>query len=224
MLFPKEGLQFLASLEDNNNGDWFTHNKSAYELHVKAPAKAISAALTEALSEMLNSPVDAKTFRINRDVRFSKDKTPYNCHIRLAFWDTASCTKKAMGGPAFYLSIESSQLVIGAGCMAMPPTMLDTYRRKINICGSEVSALMENLEKQGARFDAPALKSVPMGYDKSHANALLLRRKGITCWFDHALSGSEDILAETCLASFKAAMPIHDFVRSLEKADLKSSP
>jgi len=215
MIFPSDGRDFLRNLNVNNSRDWFQANKTAYEHHVKQPAANLSAAITEGLTELLGTEVDSKTFRIHRDVRFSKDKTPYNPYVRIGLWETDSGIQKAMSGPAFYLSIEPEQLTVGAGCMAMPAEMLEAYRHRVSTGGGELAVLMAELQNTGAHFDPPALKRVPRGYDKDHPNRELLKRKGLTCWHDKALSPNEPITAETCIKHFKAALPIYHFVKSL---------
>jgi len=74
MQFPFEGIKFLQDLEKNNRRDWFAKNKGTYHTQVQEPSAALRVALVEALSGLVGSPIEAKTFRLNRDLRFSKDK------------------------------------------------------------------------------------------------------------------------------------------------------
>ena len=83
--FPKETLSFLKDLKTNNNGDWFTKHKTDYEQTIKKPAEEFCPLMTEALSDLTGLPHKAKIFRIYRDVRFSKDKAPYNDHLHISF-------------------------------------------------------------------------------------------------------------------------------------------
>ena len=75
--FPKETLSFLKNLKTNNNRDWFTKHKTDYEQTIKKPAEEFCPLMTEALSDLTGLPHKAKIFRIYRDVRFSKNKAPY---------------------------------------------------------------------------------------------------------------------------------------------------
>lgn len=81
--FTTETLEFLEQLKHNNNRDWFQQNKSVYDTSVKNPAKAFAIAMEGELERLCGEPHKAKIFRINRDIRFSKDKTPYNSHIHI---------------------------------------------------------------------------------------------------------------------------------------------
>jgi len=215
MIFPSDGRDFLRNLNVNNSRDWFQAHKTVYEHHVKQPAANLCSAITEGLAELLGAEIDSKTFRIHRDVRFSKDKTPYAPYVRIGLWESGAGIQKPMSGPAFYLSIEPEQLIVGAGCMAMPTEILEAYRHRVSTDGGDLAGLMAELQNTGARFDPPALKRVPRGYIKDHPNGELLKRKGITCWHDNALSPDEPITAETCIMHFKAALPIYHFVESL---------
>ena len=82
--FTKDFIGFFSDLENNNNRDWFHENKKRYETSVKGPFESLVSALISELSkvypEMTITPKDA-IFRINRDIRFSKDKSPYKTHM-----------------------------------------------------------------------------------------------------------------------------------------------
>ena len=86
--FPKEGLQFLRSLKRNNNRDWFQSHKGIYEAHVKKPIEDLVAAIAvefeQFAPEMVASP-KVSVYRIYRDTRFSKDKSPYKTHAAAVF-------------------------------------------------------------------------------------------------------------------------------------------
>src|SRR5262245_45663853 len=86
--FPEEGLKFLRSLKRNNNRDWFQTHKSNYEEFVKKPMEELVLALASDFSkiapEIVATP-KASIFRIYRDTRFSKDKSPYKTHVAASF-------------------------------------------------------------------------------------------------------------------------------------------
>lgn len=214
MQFPKEGVQFLSDLKANNNREWFNEHKSDFEKHVKAPSSHFADALSELLAELAGGPIEHKIFRIYRDVRFSKDKTPYNTHVRIGFWQPCVGTQKPLSGPAFYLSIEADALYAGAGCMAMPPEMLIRYRDHVATSGDKLAETKQALEKDGMRFDPPALKRVPSGFDKDHPHVDLLRYKGISAWRDTDLGEPSAVDAEDCMSAFESAFPIYEFVRT----------
>lgn len=215
MNFPAEGFQFLRDLSANNNRDWFQANKQIFQTTVQRPVEDVSALLANLLSELLNTEVNHKIFRIYRDVRFSKDKTPYNTHMRVGFWAAKSKTTKPMAGPGFYLSFEPHCVHQGAGCIQMPPDMLTAYRQTVSMNGDTVSNLVQSLQDNAARFDPPALKRVPAGYDKNHLHEALLRRKGLTGWHDRDITEPEAINTESLLENFKMLLPVYHFMESL---------
>ena len=78
--FP-DTMAFLADLAANNDRTWFAANKACYERDYRQPAEAFVAELRPRLEALVGGPVIAKVFRIHRDVRFAKDKTPYKAHL-----------------------------------------------------------------------------------------------------------------------------------------------
>ncbi|MEM8536231.1 MAG: DUF2461 family protein [Pseudomonadota bacterium] len=78
-----EARTFLRTLSANNNRAWWQDNKATYDTALKAPAQALLADLSAPLAKIADAPVKSKLFRPHRDVRFSKDKTPYNTHLHM---------------------------------------------------------------------------------------------------------------------------------------------
>src|SRR3954466_10447691 len=113
--FPKEGLKFLQSLKRHNNREWFQRHKSIYEQHVKQPIFDLITALGQDFQqfapEMAASP-KVSAYRIYRDTRFSKDKSPYKTHVAAVFPHSA-LGKHA--GAGFYVHIAPSEVFIGGG-------------------------------------------------------------------------------------------------------------
>src|SRR5438876_8210086 len=129
--FPKEGLRFLPSLKRNNNREWFQEHKGIYEEHVKRPMTDLISALAEDFQEfapeMVASP-KVSAYRIYRDTRFSKDKSPYKTHVAAVF-PRSGLTKHE--GAGFYLHIDPAELLIGGGLYMPLPEDLNSVRRYI---------------------------------------------------------------------------------------------
>ena len=178
-MFTTNTIEFLTELAANNDRAWFTDHKKRYQSYVKTPADNFRQALAEQLSLKYQQNIDSKLFRINRDVRFSKDKTPYNAHIRMAF-----SVGKA-DAPAWMISIEPDSLVLGYGIFTFSAKQLNQWRETVS---GEQGVLLNSLLQQGElsnlRCADPELKRVPAPYPKDHAQEALLRRKGIVLWFD----------------------------------------
>jgi uncharacterized protein (TIGR02453 family) len=160
-----EALAFFDGLELDNSKAYWEANKERYLSAVRAPMDALLAELSPEFG-----PV--KVFRPYRDVRFSKDKTPYKTNLA------------AMVGEG-YISFSAAGLGAGTGMYHMAPDQLDRYRRAVDdeATGGDVAALVAKLRKAG--FDVIAhgvLKTAPKGYARDHPRIDLLRSKGLTVW------------------------------------------
>jgi len=192
--FLPETARFLKDLSENNSKDWFEAHRADYQAFVKKPADAFRPALSEALEELSGHALKSKQFRINRDLRFSKDKTPYNTHIRMAFWPAGAAFEgKGAQPPSFFLSIEADHIRFGTGCMAFSKPALGAYLQTLETgAGNQITDLLTGLEAQGFDISGPDLAKVPRGFPKDHVFADLARHKGLAVW--KTLSGSNTVL------------------------------
>src|SRR5205814_2689842 len=130
--FPKESLQFLRSLKRNNNRGWFQKHKSIYEQHIKQPMTDLIDALAAEFQlfapEMLASP-KVSAYRIYRDTRFSKDKSPYKTHVAAVF-PRAGLDKHA--GAGLYLHVAPTEAFIGGGLYMPSPEELNAVRHQLD--------------------------------------------------------------------------------------------
>lgn len=209
--FPPEALDFLSALKANNDRDWFAQNKDVYERAVKAPAEEFCSVITPRLEKLTGMRHRARIFRIHRDVRFSRDKTPYNAHLHIAFMAQADGPLE----PGWFFGLEPQRLVVGTGVFELTATALDAFRARVaGADGDALSGLMTRLERDGVRFGEPELKRVPQPYAADHGNADLLRRKSLTCWLDDDAPGRacRAGFAEDCLRSFTRLKPVFDWL------------
>ena len=191
---------FLRQLHANNNRDWFQDHKKDYEAAIKNPGNAIGETLGVRLAQLTGREATHKLFRINRDVRFSKDKTPYNTHLHL-LWSDGS-------GPGFFFGISLEYVSAGCGVMGLQKERLDAYRALIDQEGKALAAGIDDLKNKGFRLDEPELKRVPAPYAKDHDSADLLRRKSLAVWND---LDAETVSVEHVFQSFETLMPIYRF-------------
>lgn len=123
-------IRFFKGLEKNNNKEWFHQNKEAYENDVKKPFLALLESLIPKLSKLEPAispdPKDA-LFRINKDIRFSKDKTPYHTLLKAGFSPGGKKSKL----PGYYLGISSEKIHIGGGLFNVPAASLKACRTLI---------------------------------------------------------------------------------------------
>ena len=134
--FFKETLYFFNGLKENNNKPWFDQNREVYEDFVLGPAKSFVLGMGERLKE-LSSTINAdprtnkSLFRINRDIRFSKDKSPYKTHMGLVFWDGGL---PRMECSVFYFHLEADYIMLGAGIYKFTKPQLVEYRNSCSPC------------------------------------------------------------------------------------------
>lgn len=179
-MFSKKTLKFLRDLEKNNNRDWFEANKSDYEAQVREPALAYIEAMAPHLGKIsphfIASPkkVGGSLMRVYRDIRFSKDKTPYKTNIGIQFRHTAG---KDVHAPGFYLHIESKEVFVGAGIWHPDSATLNNMRMQIDERQQAWKKLSKQLAAKDFELHGSALKKAPRGYDPEHPLIDDLRRK-----------------------------------------------
>ncbi len=183
--YSKKSIQFLTDLDVNNNREWFNENKEVYEEHVKYPTLECVEAMVGELSLMSGCQLLGKVFRLHRDVRFSKDKRPYNAWIHLSFFPFTEDGKPTPGHRGYYLGLEPGSLTIGAGFFELPKQKLATFRHAVakTDFGPHLAQELEQLRaKKHITVDAPDLKRVPQGFDSEHPLGYLLKHKQVLAW------------------------------------------
>ncbi len=212
--FSKDAVKFLQDLRDNNSRDWFNANKTIYETALKSPAAAFCEIMTGELETLTGIAHDAKVYRIHRDIRFSKDKTPYNSHLHISFVPRSG----PEAPPHWFFGLQADSLALGTGQFAFAKGALDTYRERVaGGDGEKLAKILAGLERKGVRLSEPDLKRVPAPFEKDHANGELLRRKGLAAWIDFpdpAAATAPD-LVNTCMTSFRSIKPLHDWLMTL---------
>jgi uncharacterized protein (TIGR02453 family) len=130
-MLTKKSLDFLKELSKNNNREWFHANKKRYEADLKLPFEEFISDLIEAYKtidpEIKIAPKEA-VFRIYRDTRFSKDKTPYKTHVGALI---SRYGRKGKDYPGHYIHIESGRLMLGGGAYFLERGALQTVREHI---------------------------------------------------------------------------------------------
>jgi uncharacterized protein (TIGR02453 family) len=163
--WPAEALEFYEGLAaDNSKSYWLAH-KDVYESCVLAPMR-------ELVAEVEPEQGESKIFRPYRDVRFSKDKSPYKTEIAAVFGDS-------------YVRLSADGLGAGRGMHEMAADQLDRYRSAVaaEATGAALAQVVAVLRKRdiGAQGHQE-LKRVPSGYPADHPRADLLRQKGLYAW------------------------------------------
>ena len=211
---PPEAMRFLEDLSANNNRDWFQENKARYDELVKGPALVLADILAADLTRATGRAQKSKLFRVHRDVRFSKDKTPYNTHIHMAFSDAAG----AANAPMWFFGLDPKGFTLGVGVFAFDKPGLETFRAYVDSdAGENLSRVISELQGQGVRVAERALKRVPAPFDRDHQRGALLRRKGLAGWidFDDRDAGLGGGAAKRCGAAYARLMPLYRAIRDV---------
>ncbi|PSL21821.1 TIGR02453 family protein [Shimia abyssi] len=198
---------FLRELSQNNTRDWFLANKNSYDTQLKAPALALLDILAATLETDTGQVPSTKLFRPHRDVRFSKDKTPYHTHLHM-LWSTPPT--------GWFLGISADYVTVGAGVMGFDKSALTSWRAAVDHSGETISQTLTALTEIGARLSDPELKRVPAPYAKEHPHADLLRRKSMTAWFDLSETDiQKGGLITRIKTAFSELSPLESALRSL---------
>lgn len=177
--FRPEAIQFLADLAANNERTWFQPRKADYERLLKEPLEALCAALAgefEARGIPLRADPARSPFRIYRDVRFSKDKSPYKTNVGASFpW--AGGGDDSAGG---YFHLAPGEVFVGGGMWHPEPGKLNAFRRVVDTDPGRVHAVIDAPAFVDAfgRVSGETLTRVPKGYGADHPEAQLLKLKG----------------------------------------------
>ena len=170
--------------------------------------------MTGALRELTGDLHKSRIFRIHRDIRFSKDKTPYAPRIHLAFKSETD----AIQPPMWFFGLSPEKLALGCGVFQYEKGALDAFRRAMaGEDGAELIALSDRLRAEGLRVSDPALKRVPPAYGGDHPNGEALRRKGFSAWIDIADPGfaTQPDLVRRTVHEFERLMPVFTLLSGL---------
>lgn len=163
--WPEEALDFYDGLEADNSKTYWLAHKHIYDSCVLQP-------MTELLDELGPEHGEGKIFRPYRDVRFSKDKSPYKTAIGAVVGDG-------------YIQLSANGLAVGSGMYHMSPDQLDRYRRAVTAdhTGTDLEEVIDGVRRH--KIDVHGhemLKSAPRGYPADHPRIELLRCKGLVAW------------------------------------------
>jgi uncharacterized protein (TIGR02453 family) len=160
--FPREAFTFWTKLGKNNNREWFQANKDVYERACRQPLQAL-------VDELKPLHGGGKITRINRDMRFARDKSPYKDYI-------------AAGVGNSYISLSKKGVWVGTGMYKPEPPMLARFRAAVadDESGAALAQLVRGLRRKGYDVSThDTVASAPKGYDAGHPRIELLRMKDI---------------------------------------------
>lgn len=215
--FADTRATFFDALALHNDKGWFEEHKAEYQQGWLEPMQALLAEVRERLARTYPGDQIArpKVFRLQRDLRFSKDKTPYKTHIGgLLLLSAPAGARSPVEAPAaLYFHVSPTEVFAAAGLYGMDPGTLALHRKALidPKRGRELDRILAPLRRRGMGIEArESLKKVPPGLDPEHPRAELLRMKGliaVTPELPRKLL-AKPALAETLAEEAKAMAPL----------------
>ena len=193
--FLPEAIQFLADLAVNNERTWFQPRKRDYEQLLKEPLEALCVALAERFGDRgipLRADPARSPFRIYRDVRFSKDKSPYKTNVGASFPWVGEGDRSAGG----YFHIAPGEVFVGGGIWHPEPGKVAAFRHLVDHDPARLHAVIDDPDFVQAfgGISGDKLTRVPKGYRAEHPEAELLKLKGFV--FGRSLSDADAASAD----------------------------
>lgn len=220
--FPDGTFQFLAEIASNNEKGWFDAHRADYQRYYVEPALALVTDLGPRLQSISSSihwepKIGGPLSRINRDIRFSPDKTPYKTHLDLWFW---TGERRGWDSPGLFFRMFCDGLMLGAGMHQFGKPLLEAYRQAVvdPVAGSELSAVVRQVGALGPyETGGASRKSVPRGYDPGHERADLLRHEGLWAGLEVPIpeEAHPEAFIDYCFGHFRALWPLNAWLLGL---------
>ena len=215
-MLTKSTFEFLELLTKNNNRDWFTENKKQFETE----SKLVKAFFTEVFTDLekMDSIEKMQMHRIYRDIRFSKNKTPYKINFSVSFDRTKPMLRGGM-----YLHIENDASFVGGGFWEPNNEDLLRIRKELELDASDLRAIIadKTFVSYFKILEGEELKTAPKNFDKTHPNIDLIRKKQFVVRrkFTNKEVLSSDFTAEV-VKTFAAMRPLFNYMSEVLTTDL----
>lgn len=216
--FVPETLTFLRAIAADNSRAWFEANRALYEAGYVAPAKALVTALGPRLREIspevqFEPRVNGSIARINRDIRFSKDKRPYKDHLDLFFWHGE---RRSFDAPGFWFRLTGQELMLGVGSYAFEGEALDGFRQAVMHprSGKALLAAVDLVKSSGPyEIGQKTRKRPPAGFSAPEGLSGYLLHEGLTAAITLPYETVLDAgLIDNILMHYKNMWPIADWI------------
>ncbi|MFT5133608.1 MAG: hypothetical protein ACI9SC_002081 [Gammaproteobacteria bacterium] len=217
-MFDKSFLKFFRALAKNNNRDWFNEHKAEYKAVIVEPLCTFITAIAPRLntiSKHFNAdprPNGGSMFRIYRDIRFSKDKTPYKLHAACQFRHLVG---KDAHAPGFYVNISPDEVIFGGGIWMPPNPVLNKIRDTIVENPNEWQRIKTNkaIQQKCGGIRGDGLVRPPKGFDVNHPHLEDLKRKSFFAMrHDKADIIYNDNFIDEVEATFKVSKPFMKYL------------
>lgn len=219
--FDADYLKFLRELPANNNRDWFNENKSRFKTHVEGPFHDFVNELIKKVSPLMEGleEIDSKhcVFRIYRDVRFSKDKSPYKSHMSALITPSG---RKGMSDPGLYLESSGEHLRLYSGAYQLDKEALERVRTAIMKNEKQFAKLITNKKfvDTFGEIRGEKNKRIPKEFREAADHQPLLFNKNFYFFREWpAEKILEANLIKDLLSTYKVAQPVNEFLFSAIK-------
>jgi uncharacterized protein (TIGR02453 family) len=212
----KSTMQFLSDLKKHNEREWFAANRKRYEDARKNFTDLIQAVINEITTfDPILKGLEAKSciYRINRDIRFSNDKSPYKSHFGAFILRGGNKNMHSLAG--YYIHVEPGNSMLAGGAYMPPTSRLSVVREKIDEQGYELMKIISNKEfiRSFGELEGEKLKTAPKGYPKDHKYIELLKFKSFLAT---KLMSDAEVLRKDYFSSIisgcRAMKPLIDFL------------
>ena len=217
----RELVNYLQGLSENNNRAWFVMNKPSYDI-LRAEFVQLVAAVIAAVAKfdpkVKGQEAKKALFRINRDIRFSKDKSPYKSHFSAVI---APGGKKDPGSHYYFHIDQHGKLLVAGGCYLPPPDVLAKIRQSIATEPAKLSKLLKHKTlwaHYGAFADEGKLVRPPKGYAADTPHIETIKQKSFIVWTEVPVKGMDAAKVLQVIASgFKLSLPLVLWLREVTK-------
>jgi len=218
--FSEELPKYFQNLKKYNSKQWFEKHRNNYDEFVLSAARDFVVAMGDRLRKIapgINAipKINQSLFKINRDVRFSKDKSPYKTNMGIWFWDGR---RKRMECPGFYFHFEGQRLLLGAGFYMFPKNLLSLYRDAVvdKKLGPELKKAVKKVSGKGYSVGGQHYKRIPQGYDADHPNAEFLLYNGLHAMREERVPAAfySEALIDYAFMHYKNMLPLHQWLRN----------
>jgi len=220
--FSKQTIKFLQDLKKNNSKEWFEKNREIFNNHVMLESQLFVVEMGKRLQKIAPDIVaipktDKSIFRIYRDVRFSKDRSPYKTHLGILFWEGPF---KKMENSGFYFHVEPTKLFLGVGMHMIPKNLMQIYRESVvhpEYGKSLEQAIKKVTKKDSYKIGWKKYKKIPRGFDENHTNTEYLLYGGMGFQYEETLPDlvyAKEIV-DYIFEKYKEMSPIHKWLREM---------
>lgn len=216
--FPFNTLDFLTKLKENNNRKWFHNHKAEYDKNFLIPAQIAVIRLGDYLQKYVPDinaipEINKSIFRLQRDVRFSKDKKPYKTNLGIYLWEGDWRRLESSG---FYFHIEPGLFLLAVGFYMFPSNILKKFREILlyQTKESELYRIIKTLKRKGYTIEESKYKKLPKGFTPEHHFAELSKFSGLYAMFETKDFNQFYKLDIIKFASevFKDMVPLHKWI------------